>query len=132
MIYFWRPSLGGLGLGFLQEEGLEWPHRVKGRIKLGFLDDVFIGAVAAIIFYAINPPSAPTRLVASTITAGPSGSAILKGYVNSAIEAARVTKMVELANSYKETAYMAMTGAMEAAQKRMDELENMEKQIKEQ
>lgn len=61
-------ALGGLGLGLLQEKGLEWPrhyqHQYKDDIinftKLGFIADICIGALAGIIIYALNPPAGAT------------------------------------------------------------------------
>lgn len=41
------------------------------------MPDVLIGALAAVIFYVLNPPNTPTHFVAATATAGLDGSAIL-------------------------------------------------------
>lgn len=127
-------ALGGLGLGLLQEKGLEWPRRYQHHYKdgivnftkLGFIADICIGALAGIIIYALNPPSGATQLVASTVTAGLGGSAILKGYINGKVASERATLM----EGYKGTTHMAMKGGdMGEVQKRMLELEHMEQEI---
>lgn len=121
-------ALGGLGLGFLQNKGLEIPHISKedeGRlIRLGFLHDVLIGAIAALVFYAMNPPDTPIRLVATGLTAGLTGSAILKGYVNGAVGAGRA----HLATNYKKIAQMAMRGC--DVTEDMQEMEKTEQQMR--
>jgi len=78
-------AIGGFGLGLLQERGLEMPHLYSETgvtfADLGFIADVLIGALAAVITYALNPPAGLLQLLAATITAGIGGSAILKGYI---------------------------------------------------
>ena len=78
-------AIGGLSLGLLQEKGLEMPHwytniNVK-FIDMGFFADVFIGMLAAVIVYALNPPDGALQLIFTTLTAGIGGSAILKSYI---------------------------------------------------
>ena len=50
-------------------------------IDLGIWADVFIGILAAIIIYALNPPDGALQLIFITLTAGIGGSAILKSYI---------------------------------------------------
>lgn len=92
-------AIGGLGLGLLQEKGLEMPHWYTETsvnfADFGFISDVLVGALAAVITYAINPPAGLLQLLAITITAGIGGSAILKGYTKS-------TAVRELANQLKK------------------------------
>lgn len=78
-------AIGGLALGLMQEKGLEAPHFNKATgitfFDLGFLADVLVGALAAMLTYAANPPSEGLRLFSATLTAGIGGSGILKGYI---------------------------------------------------
>jgi len=78
-------AIGGFGLGLLQEKGLEMPHPYTETgvtfVDLGFIADIIIGALAAVITYAFNPPSGSLSLLAAAVTAGIGGSAILKGYI---------------------------------------------------
>lgn len=115
-------ALGGFGLGLLHEKGLELPRFHKeGKIsfiKFGFLADMPIGALAAIIFYALIPQTA-THLVAITATAGLSGSAILKGYISGKV----VSEQARLVEGYRDATHMSMKGDVEEVHKRMQELE---------
>ena len=69
----------------MQEKGLEMPRRyIDSHVKfidMGFLADVFIGMLAAVIIYALNPPDSALQLIFITLTAGIGGSAILESYI---------------------------------------------------
>jgi Protein of unknown function (DUF4257) len=77
--------LGGFMLGLLQDKGLEMPHLSKTSgvtfVDAGFLADMFVGAAAAALTYALNPPTTKEKLFAVTFTAGIGGSGILKAYI---------------------------------------------------
>lgn len=82
--------LGGFGLGLLHENGIELPRRrsVIGEddqptayLDFGFLADVFVGAMAAVIVYALNPSAEPMQLIGTSLVSGLGGAGILKGYV---------------------------------------------------
>lgn len=82
--------LGGFGLGLLHESGIELPRRRHKReddqsttayLDFGFLADMFIGGLAAVIIYALNPPASSMQLIGTSIVAGLGGAGILKGYV---------------------------------------------------
>lgn len=104
-------AVGGLGLGLLQEKGLEMPHRYEDTgitfMDLGFIADILVGALAAIIVYALNQPAGVLQLFAAAITAGIGGSAILKGYIKDT--AAR--EQARRAETYKAVATAASKGA---------------------
>ena len=78
-------SLGGLVLALLQGKGLEMPHLIEASgttfVDAGFLADIIIGAAAAAVTYAVNPPAGKVQLFATTFTAGIGGSGILKAYI---------------------------------------------------
>jgi hypothetical protein len=104
-------AIGGLGLGLLQENGLEMPHWYTEKTEvmfadLGFLSDVLVGALAAIIIYSLNPPTLILQLLPTAIGAGIGGSGILKGYINGT--AARGN--AALAEKYRMVATDASTG----------------------
>ncbi|HLV43415.1 MAG TPA: DUF4257 domain-containing protein [Aggregatilineales bacterium] len=82
--------VGGFGLGLLAENGIELPRRrskiesdasVTAYFDFGFLADVVIGAMAAVIVYALNPAATSVQLIGSSIVAGLGGAGILKGFV---------------------------------------------------
>lgn len=83
--------LGGFGLGLLHENGIELPHRRSmlednnatptPYLDFGFLADMFTGALAALIVYALNPPASGTQLIGTALVSGLGGAGILKGYV---------------------------------------------------
>lgn|SRR5574341_1034255 len=86
--------IGGLGLGFLQEHGIEVPRRrskvetvggtqssVTYYLDLGFLADMGVGAIAAVIIYALNTPNSQLQLIGVGLTSGLGGAGILKGFV---------------------------------------------------
>jgi len=118
-------AVGGLGLGLLQEKGLEMPHWYTETgvnfADLGFISDVLIGALAAIITYAVNPPAGVLQLISSAITAGIGGSAILKGY----IKGTALRQQANRAEMYRTVATAAARG--EDVKARMDELEKVDK-----
>ena len=49
---------------------------------LGFIADILIGVLVALIIYAINPLTDIFKLFVVTVTAGIGGSAILENYIN--------------------------------------------------
>lgn len=82
--------IGGFGLGLLAENGVELPRRrnkiesdasVTAYFDFGFLADVIVGAMAAVIVYALNPATTGIQLIGSSIVAGLGGAGILKGFV---------------------------------------------------
>jgi len=97
-------AIGGLGLGLLQERGLEMPHchRKQGIkfVDLGFVADMLIGALASVIVFALNPPSGILQLLAITLTAGIGGSAILKSYIKG-------TEVTQKTNEVKQSQQIA-------------------------
>jgi hypothetical protein len=95
-------AIGGFGLGLLQEKGLEMPHTTKDSgvafMDFGYIADIIVGAVAAVIIYAVNPPGGLLQMIAVTVTAGIGGSGILKGYIKdtAAKEQAKRAEMYKL------------------------------------
>ncbi len=120
-------AVGGLGLGLLQEKGLEMPHWYTETgvnfADLGFISDVLIGALAAIITYALNPPAGVLQLISSAITAGIGGSAILKGY----IKGTALRQQANRAEMYRTVAAEASKGVDVKA--RLDDLEAADKLV---
>jgi len=117
-------AVGGFGLSLLQEKGLEMPHWDKQTgvkfVDLGFIADVLIGVLAAVIIYALNPPIKILQLVSVAITAGLGGSAILKGYTKGS--AAR--KQASLAEMYRAAATDASRGVnLNIVKARLDDLD---------
>jgi hypothetical protein len=88
---------------------------------LGFISDVLIGALAAVITYALNPPTGILQLIASATTAGIGGSAILKGY----IKGTAVRQQANRAEMYRSVAAGVAKG--EDVKNRLDELEKVDK-----
>ena len=80
---------GGLAFGLLQDKGLALPHKtVDGGVtflNFGFLSDMVVGALAAIVTYGVSQPSTQLALVLAALTAGIGGRVILKGYINGKI-----------------------------------------------
>lgn len=123
-------AVGGLGLGLLQEKGLEMPHWYTETgvnfADLGFISDVLIGGLAAIITYALNPPPGILQLISSAITAGIGGSAILKGY----IKGTAVRQQANRAEMYRNVAAEAARGAKnEEVLAHLNELEQADKLV---
>jgi len=118
-------AVGGMGLGLLQDKGLEMPHWHNETgvnfADLGFISDIFIGALAAVIVYALNPPAGMLQLVSSGITAGIGGSAILKGYVKGTAVREQATR----AEMYRSAAVDASKGI--DVKDRLGELEDADK-----
>ena len=80
-------ALGGMGLDFLQEKGLQLPWRDRSTdgktvIDPGFLAPMGVGALAAVIGYSMSQPADAARFVGAGLIAGLGGTGILKGYVN--------------------------------------------------
>ncbi len=95
--------LGGFGLGLLHENGIELPRRRRkleddnsqtAYFDFGFLADMFIGGLAAVVVYALNPPATGTQLIGTSLVSGLGGAGILKGY----IEARRNQALTHIAN----------------------------------
>ena len=108
--------LGGFGLGLLHESGIELPRRRRKReddnsetyyLDFGFLADMFIGALAAVVTYALNPPATSTQLIGASLVAGLGGAGILKGY----IEARRNQALTQIANEALDLADAGIPGA---------------------
>ena len=124
-------AVGGFGLGLLQEKGLEMPHWYKETgvrfADFGFLADILIGALAAVIIYALNQPTGILQLIFATITAGIGGSAILKGYIKGT--AAR--EQASLAEMYRAVATDASRGVdVNIVKDRLDDLDKADKLVK--
>ena len=66
-------AVGGFGLSLLQEKGLEMPHWYKETgvhfADLGFIADILIGALAAVIIYTLDQPNEMLQLLSVAITA---------------------------------------------------------------
>src|SRR5689334_5600093 len=85
-------AVGGFALDLVQDGGLQWPSAgeqdvaqlsVKAKVlALGSMSNIIIGAIAALITYALNPPTAILPFIVLTLTSGIGGSAILKSYIN--------------------------------------------------
>jgi hypothetical protein len=122
-------AVGGVGLGLLQEKGFEMPHWYRETetgvsfADLGFISDVLIGALAAVITFALNPPAGILQLISSAITAGIGGSAILKGY----IKGTAVRQQANRAEMYRTVAAGAARG--EDVEARLTELEEADKLV---
>jgi hypothetical protein len=79
-------AVGGIVFALLMDKGLAWPGNVKTNGKLtmvnfGFIADIIVGAVAAAVVWALNPPGGITTLFIIGITSGIGGKAILTGYI---------------------------------------------------
>jgi hypothetical protein len=118
-------AVGGLGLALLQEKGLEMPHWYKETgvnfADLGFIADILIGALAAVITYALNPPTGTLQLVAAGVTAGIGGSAILKGYIKGTVAREQVSR----AEKWRAVAMDSLKGVDVST--RMEELERADR-----
>jgi hypothetical protein len=78
--------IGGIAFALLMERGFITPFKDKdtsgnAKFNLGFIADLFVGAIAAVITYSLNPPMTIYEFVAIGITAGIGGKAILTGYI---------------------------------------------------
>ena len=124
-------AVGGFGLSLLQEKGLEMPHWDKQTgvkfVDLGFIADVLIGALAAVIIYTLDKPKEMLKLLSIAITAGIGGSAILKGYIKGT--AAR--KQASLAEMYRAAATDASRGVnLNIVKARLDDLDKAAEMVK--
>lgn len=121
-------ALGGLGLGLLQERGLELPHSTQESgirfIDLGFIGDMLVGILAAVLMYALNPPEGLLQLIATGVPAGVGGSAVLKGYIQST----KLGIQANRAEMYRMTAWEASRG-MDVSE-RLQSLEQADAQMK--
>nr|MBN1229824.1 DUF4257 domain-containing protein [Anaerolineae bacterium] len=142
---------GGFGLGLLQENGIELPRTCKKIVKqegeenkvtfyldLGFLADMLVGALAALVLYALNQPGNILQLIAVAVTSGLGGAGILKGYVQAqrnqelgsvAQEAINIANMQAAAPPVPEGGTRGpvedVGGGQPHAQERLDELQGM-------
>jgi hypothetical protein len=121
-------GLGGFGLGLVQEKGLALPRPVRESgvtfVNLGFLGDVLIGAVAAVLMYALNPPDSVPGMIATTIPAGIGGSGVFKGY----LESARSNLQANRAEMYRTAAWDATRG--QDVTTRLEELEQFDERMR--
>jgi hypothetical protein len=78
--------VGGFAFGLLQEKGLAFPNLSADNgttfLNLGFIADILVGALAAVITYGVSQPSQQLSMILASLTAGIGGRAILKGYIN--------------------------------------------------
>ena len=99
-------AIGGIIFSLLMEKGLSFPFKVYNEDKLtminfGFLADVIIGGVAAVVIYSLNPPASQLTFVVIGITSGIGGKAILTGYIKSKESEEEKQKKVLLAERYR-------------------------------
>jgi H+/Cl- antiporter ClcA len=78
--------VGGFAFALLLERGIIFPFRetTKDGLKkwnFGFVADLIIGAIAAVVAYSFNPPDTIPQFIAIGITSGIGGKAILTGYI---------------------------------------------------
>jgi hypothetical protein len=78
-------AIGGFVVNLLQDKGLYISALInkddKKFLYFGFLADVIIGAIAALVVYGINPPTNILTIVVLGITSGIGGTAILMAYI---------------------------------------------------
>jgi hypothetical protein len=121
-------ALGGFGLGLVQEKGLALPRPIRASgvtfVNLGFIGDVLIGALAALLMYALNPPDDLLGMIAITIPAGIGGSGVFKGYLESSKASMQATR----AEMYRTAAWDAMRGV--DVQERLEDLQQSDEEIK--
>jgi hypothetical protein len=121
-------ALGGFGLGLIQEKGLALPRLIRESgttfANLGFIGDVLIGALAAILIYALNPPDNLLGMIATTIPAGIGGSGVFKGY----LESSKATMHASRAEMYRTAAWDAMRGV--DVEKRLEDLQQSDEEKK--
>jgi hypothetical protein len=138
--------LGGFGLGLLQDKGIEIPRRrtaleegdttPTAYLDFGFAADMFIGALAASIVYALNPPANQIQLIGTSLIAGLGGAGILKGYV----EGRRSDQLNNIANEVMgiaqgvvgqstERSGSATTSAATASAARAERLSTLDRQL---
>lgn len=121
-------ALGGFGLSLVQEKGLALPRPIRESgvtfVNLGFIGDVLIGALAAMLMYALNPPDDLLGMIATTIPAGIGGSGVFKGY----LESSKASMQANRAEMYRVAAWDAMRGA--DVQERLEDLQRNDEEIK--
>ncbi|NYT17293.1 MAG: DUF4257 domain-containing protein [Methanomicrobiales archaeon] len=105
-VIFVLGAVGGVIFSLLMEKGLTFPFKVYENDKLtminfGFLADVIIGGMAAVLVYALNPPLSPLTFVVIGITSGIGGKAILTGYIKGKESEEEKQKKVLLAERYR-------------------------------
>ena len=103
-------GLGGFGLGLVQEKGLALPRPVHESgitfVNLGFIGDMLIGALSAVLMFALNAPGGLLEMIATTVPAGIGGSGVLKGY----LEGTKATMQANRAEMYRTAAWDATRG----------------------
>lgn len=111
-------AIGGFALDLVQDGGLRGPsfgpRDSTWFLSLGFLSNMCIGALAAVITYSLNPPAELLPFIALTATAGVGGSAILKSYVNGQV-AAQATANAEALRADVSAAMHAASSPAAAA-----------------
>lgn len=121
-------ALGGFGLGLVQEKGLALPRLIRESgvvfINLGFIGDMLIGALAAVLIYALNPPDSLLVLISTTIPAGIGGSGVFKGY----LEGTQAMIQANRAEMYRSTAWDATRGVNVI--ERLKELDQIDQDMK--
>jgi hypothetical protein len=121
-------ALGGFGLGLLQEKGLALPRPIRESgatfVNLGFIGDVLIGALAAMLMYALNPPDGLLEMIATSIPAGIGGSGVFKGY----LESSKASMQASRAEMYRAAAWDAMRGA--DVEQRLEDLQESDEEMK--
>ncbi|NYT07813.1 MAG: DUF4257 domain-containing protein [Methanomicrobiales archaeon] len=99
-------AVGGVIFALLMDKGLSFPFKVYDNDKLtminfGFLADVMVGGVAAVVVYALNPPGSQLTFVVIGIAAGIGGKAILTAFIRSRESEEEKQKKVLLAERYR-------------------------------
>jgi uncharacterized membrane protein len=98
--------VGGVVFALLMERGLTFPTKVYSnekliRVNFEFFADVIIGALAAVIVYALNSPQSQQTFVVLGIISGIGGSAILTAYMKSRESEEAREKKVLIAERYR-------------------------------
>ena len=77
--------IGGFAFALLLERAIVLPfiEMKDGHTKwnFGFVADLIIGGIAAVVAYSFNPPDTIQQFIAIGITSGIGGKAILTGYI---------------------------------------------------
>jgi len=105
-VIFVLGAVGGIIFSLLMEKGLTFPFKVYENEKLvminfGFLADLIIGGMAAVLVYALNPPVSQLTFVVIGVISGVGGKAILTGYIKSKDSEEEKQKKVLLAERYR-------------------------------
>lgn len=97
LLVFGLGCIGGITLDLIQfKGGLEIPHccrkgePVNGEAKkcffdLGFVAELFVGGVAALVVFGLNPGLTGLRLMAFSMLAGVGGGGLLLSFVNATL-----------------------------------------------